>query len=91
MAPVVLFVLDMLNRHHTVILQSDHGGHGRNHGSDTPEDMTIPWIASGLGIRHNHTITAPVSLLDTAPTIARLLDIPLPASWEGRHVEEIFA
>ena len=43
------------------------------------------------GIRHNYIITAPVSLLDTAPTIARLLDIPLPESWEGCHVEEIFS
>ena len=43
------------------------------------------------GICHNYIITAPVSLLDTAPTIARLLDVPLPANWEGRHVEEIFA
>ena len=84
-------VLAVLNRRYAVILQSDHGGHSRNHGTDTPEDMTIPWIAAGSGIRQNYAITAPVSLLDTAPTIARLLDVPLPASWEGRHVEEIFA
>ncbi|MFN8457849.1 MAG: alkaline phosphatase family protein [Anaerolineae bacterium] len=28
----------------TVLLQSDHGGHERTHGTESPEDMTIPWL-----------------------------------------------
>jgi predicted AlkP superfamily pyrophosphatase or phosphodiesterase len=74
----------------TVLLQSDHGGHERNHGTEIPEDMTIPWMVAGPGIRAGHAIESPVSLLDTAPTMARLLDIAPHREWEGRCVEEIF-
>ncbi|HEX9440267.1 MAG TPA: hypothetical protein VF909_11315, partial [Roseiflexaceae bacterium] len=73
-----------------IVLHSDHGGHDRNHGTELPEDMTIPWLAAGPGIRQGYAIDAPVSLLDTAPTIARLLGIAPHHEWEGRCVEEIF-
>jgi hypothetical protein len=75
----------------TVLLQSDHGGHARSHGTEAPEDMTIPWLVAGPGVRAGHTIAAPVRLLDTAPTLARLLGIAPHPEWEGRCVEEIFA
>ncbi len=74
----------------TVLLQSDHGGHERTHGTDAPEDMTIPWLAAGPGIRSGYQIESPVSLLDTAPTLARLLGLTPHHEWEGRCVEEIF-
>lgn len=74
----------------TVIVHSDHGGHDHEHGADLPEDMTIPWLAGGPGIRRKYLIERPLSLLDTAPTIARLLHIPQPAEWQGRAVDEIF-
>ena len=75
----------------TLLTLSDHGGHDRNHGTDLPEDMTIPWMVSGPGVRVNHAITGPVSLLDTAPTLAHILGVPAPTQWEGRVVAEIFA
>lgn len=78
----------------TVFLATaDHGGHNNNHGdfiSGTPseaEDLTIPWILSGAGVRHGE-LACPVSLLDTAPTIAALLGLPIPAEWQGRVVEQ---
>lgn len=83
-------VLDAMPADATIVVQADHGGHERMHGTDMPEDMTIPWIAAGPAIRRNHRITAPVSLLDTAPTLARALGIAPHAAWEGRIIEEIF-
>jgi predicted AlkP superfamily pyrophosphatase or phosphodiesterase len=74
----------------TILVQSDHGGHERTHGTESPEDMTIPWLVVGPGIRRGYEIEAPVSLLDTAPTLARLLDLSPHPEWEGRCVEEIF-
>jgi predicted AlkP superfamily pyrophosphatase or phosphodiesterase len=74
----------------TVLLQSDHGGHDRMHGTQEPEDMTIPWIITGPGIQQGYEITQPVSLIDTAPTLARALGIDPHPEWEGRCVEEIF-
>ncbi|MGH2593079.1 MAG: alkaline phosphatase family protein [Anaerolineae bacterium] len=73
-----------------VLIQADHGGHDRTHGTDSAEDMTIPWVIAGPGIRRGQTIEAPVSLLDTAPTLARLLGITPHPHWEGRCVDEAF-
>lgn len=74
-----------------IIVHSDHGGHGRTHGTDSAEDMTIPWVAAGPGVRAGHPIAAPVSLLDTAPAVARLLGVAAPAAWGGRFPDEILA
>ena len=71
-----------------VLVHADHGGVERNHGNDTPEEMTIPWVLAGPAVRSGHQIAGPVTLLDTAPTLARLLDIPAHPQWEGRCVEE---
>jgi len=75
---------------YTAILHSDHGGHDRNHGTDSDEDMTIPWIAVGPDIKKGYTIQAQISLLDTAPTIASILGIAPHREWEGQVVNEIF-
>lgn len=74
----------------SVLIHSDHGGHDRTHGTDIPEDMTIPWVIAGPDIRRGYEITSSVSLLDSAPTLARLLGITPHPQWEGRCVEEIF-
>lgn len=83
-------VLDAAPGDATLIVHSDHGGHERTHGTERPEDMTIPWVAAGPTIRSGHTIAAPVSLIDTAPTVVRLLGVPPNPAWEGRPAEEIF-
>ncbi len=75
----------------TVLTLADHGGHDRSHGTEMAEDMTIPWMVSGPGVRANHAIAGPVSLLDTAPTLAHILGVPAPAQWEGRVIDEVFA
>ncbi len=74
-----------------VLVHADHGGHDRSHGTDSPEDMTIPWMVCGPRIVRGHTIQSAVSLLDTAPTLANLLGIPAHREWEGRCVDEVFA
>lgn len=86
----VAAVLESLEAEDTVLLHSDHGGHDRTHGTEMAEDMTIPWMIAGPGIRQNYAIQGAVSLLDTAPTLARILNVPVHADWEGRCVDEIF-
>lgn len=83
-------VLAALPADYSVIVHSDHGGHDRDHGSDIPEDMTIPWIAAGPGIKAGYQIQGPVSLLDTAPTAAKILGLTPHPLWEGHPVDEIF-
>lgn len=66
----------------TVIVTADHGGHGRSHGTDCPEDMTIPVFLRGPAFAPGRVLRG-VSILDLAPTIAALLDLPAPREWEG--------
>ena len=73
-----------------VLVQSDHGGHGKSHGTDLPEDVTIPWIAAGANIRQPGEIRGPVRIFDTAPTLAHVLDLPLSSDWEGQPIMQIF-
>ncbi len=73
-----------------VIVTSDHGGHGLNHGDDSPEDRTIPWLAAGPGIRRGILLNGEVNIYDTAPTVLYALKLPVPSEWDGRPVLEIF-
>ncbi len=83
-------LLEGLPADSTVLLLSDHGGHERTHGTDAAEDMTIPWMIAGPGIRAGYEIKTTVTLLDTAPTLAHLLDVAPNREWEGCCVSEIF-
>lgn len=73
-----------------VIISADHGGHGKTHGSNSPEDMQIPWIAWGKGVKPGFTITAPITTCDTAATALWLLNVPCPASLDGQPVTSAF-
>ena len=73
-----------------VILSADHGGHAKTHGSNSPEDMTIPWVAWGAGVKKGYTITAPITTYDTAATALWLLGVPIPDGWDGKPVTSAF-
>lgn len=78
-------VLHALRDEYTVFITADHGGHARSHGTDLPEDMTIPLIVQGADFPVGE-FSSPVSILDIAPTIAALMQITPPADWEGRSL-----
>lgn len=73
----------------TLIVTSDHGGHGRAHASEDPRNTTIPWIAWGRGVRAG-SISAPIRTMDTAATALWLLGVPVPEEWAGRPVTTAF-
>ena len=72
------------------IVMADHGGHGRGHGTDSAEDMNVPWLIWGPGIRPGHHLTCEVRLIDVAPTLLYAMGIPQPAAWRGEIVRESF-
>ena len=87
-------ILDELERTnlsdcYNIILHSDHGGINRHHMENTQEVMTIPWIAFGPGVRPKHKITESVNIIDTAPTLAVLMDMPVHHTWQGRAITEV--
>lgn len=88
-----------LGKQSVILITSDHGGHdvknkeGKmvgTHGSAETDDVVIPWIAWGKGVRKDFTITKPVVLYDTAATALWLLDVPVPESFWGRPVTSAF-
>lgn len=81
------------------ILTADHGSHDAKnregktigtHGSAEREDVLIPWIVWGKGVKQDFTITAPVVQYDTAATALWLLHVPIPESFWGRPVTSAF-
>ena len=70
---------------YTVIITADHGGHDRVHGTDLPEDMTIPMMFYGPMFEAGRELTG-ISILDIAPTIADILDVPKPEEWGGTSI-----
>ena len=70
----------------SLIVTADHGGHGTNHGSSDPRDVTIPWIAWGKGVRPGLLADATVSTMDTAATVLWLLSVDGPGDWTGQPV-----
>lgn len=73
-----------------LLLLSDHGGHDRSHGTDRPEDMTIPWVMNGPAIRQGLRLTQEVRIFDACPTVAALMGLDPAKEWEGRVIDEAF-
>ncbi len=70
---------------YSMILTADHGGHGRGHGADVPEDMTIPIFFRGKPFAAGKDLGA-ISIKDIAPTVAKLLNVAPAREWEGHAV-----
>ncbi|MBE5766398.1 MAG: hypothetical protein E7335_04410 [Clostridiales bacterium] len=66
------------------IITADHGGHDRAHGTDMPEDMLIPVILHGKGLKGE--LEGDVSIMDIAPTIVKLLGCECAPEWEGKSL-----
>jgi len=75
---------------YTVIVTADHGGNGRDHGSDHIHDVTIPWIAWGRGVQPGEIISPKVTTMDTASTVLFLLGLDEPTSWAGVPIRAAF-
>jgi predicted AlkP superfamily pyrophosphatase or phosphodiesterase len=72
------------------VIIADHGGINKGHGGSTPNEVNVPFIISGAGIKKNHHISSYVNNYDCSPTIAKMLGAKAPACWQGKVVEEIF-
>ena len=78
-------IMNSIPKDYAVIITADHGGHDRTHGTDSPEDMTIPLIFAGaernlVGNLEN------VNIIDIAPTVAALAGFAPNADWEGKSL-----
>jgi arylsulfatase A-like enzyme len=74
-----------------VVFSSDNGfslgDHGLNHKQSVYEqDVRVPLILSGPGLPQNETRDQLCFLLDLFPTLCDLVDVPIPASVEGKSL-----
>jgi arylsulfatase A-like enzyme len=75
----------------TIILTADHGGRPEGHGSDSPEDTTIPWIVAGPSTARGRALPSyAVRTTDTAATAAFVLGVSLQPDAVGRPVYDAF-
>jgi hypothetical protein len=89
---VVLAAIDEagLRDRSLVIVSADHGGIGTGHGGETREEIEIPFLMRGPGVRAGYAIQAPVTTIDNAPTVAFALGLRTPYAWTGRPVRSAF-
>jgi predicted AlkP superfamily pyrophosphatase or phosphodiesterase len=78
-------MIEQFGSEYSFVIMADHGGHERSHGSTLPEDMTIPLFFYGPAFEGGSVLEG-LSLLDIAPTIAKMLDVAPDPDWEGHSV-----
>lgn len=69
-----------------IVITSDHGGFENHHKADIPQNRTIPWLMLLPGRSGGKMLTFPVSVVDTAPTIAWMLGLKWPGQMQGKIV-----
>ena len=72
------------------IVTADHGGINKGHGGKTLQEMQVPFIICGKGVKAGHRIESSMMQFDTAATIAYILGVKAPQVWIGRPVTEVF-
>jgi len=78
-------VLEECGGEYTVIVTADHGGHDRMHGTELPEDTTIPMFYFGKPFEAGRRFSGG-SILDIAPTITKIMNVMPAAEWEGTSI-----
>lgn len=73
-----------------IMVSADHGGIGKGHGGVTIEEVGIPWIVSGKGVKKDYTEEVPINTYDTPATILFAFGLEIPYEWIGRPVKSAF-
>jgi len=74
----------------TFIISADHGGIGYGHGGETLDEIEIPFLLYGKGIKKEYLIKNTVYTYDNAATVAFLLGVKQPYSWIGKPLKSAF-
>ncbi|MBQ4054906.1 MAG: alkaline phosphatase, partial [Clostridia bacterium] len=78
-------VISELGDEYSVIVTSDHGGVGTDHGGDSPAERTIPAFFVGEPFEAGKELES-ISIMDIAPTIVKIMDVPLQDCWLGKPI-----
>ena len=73
-----------------VFILADHGGFEKGHGGCTPNEMIVPLIISGKGVKNGYKIEHPSFTYDLAPTVAWLFGFQLNEWTTGAPLKDAF-
>ena len=73
-----------------VMIVADHGGINKGHGGESDEEINIPVIYYGNGVKKGYKIQQPVYQYDVAATVAFVFGLEVPYSWTSRPVKAAF-
>lgn len=73
-----------------VVLTADHGGIKKGHGGITLQEMEIPFIIAGKGIKNTGEFKEQMMQFDTAATLAYIFKLKQPQVWIGRPAKQVF-
>ena len=79
-----------LEQEYVVMVLGVPGGSGTIPAGSEAEAAMLPLILRGPGIGRGIEVTRPVSLLDLAPSMARILGIAPHPDWRGGAIDELF-
>ena len=79
-------VVEKFGEKYTIIITADHGGHEQTHGTEMPEDMTIPLFFRGKDFEQGKELEN-VNIIDIAPTIAKVMGINCDEYWTGKVIK----
>lgn len=83
----VISLFGLFGEYH-ILLTGETGGRCMEAPVESHKEIEIPWLAFGPRIARGMSLARTLSPADTAPTVAELMDLPLPASWQGEAVRE---
>jgi predicted AlkP superfamily pyrophosphatase or phosphodiesterase len=73
-----------------IMVLSDHGGFRHSHGYFNQENIFIPALFLGPGVRRSATLTRYISIMDFTPTGLNALGLRPTDEMRGKIVEEIY-
>lgn len=77
-----------------VVLTSDHGGAGLEHGPEDDRSRHVPWVINAPGVRRGFDLTRypdlAVNSLDTFPTACAFLNVRWDETVEGKVLWQVF-
>ena len=73
-----------------VFIVADHGGLEKKHGGSSPDEMIVPFIIYGKGVKKGYEMKSPVFNYDLAPTVAWLFGFQLNEWVTGKPLKEAF-
>ena len=73
-----------------IMITSDHGGYRKVHGHFNEENIFIPALFLGPGVRRGASLSNFISLVDFAPTALNALGLEPGVQMRGHVIKEIY-